>query len=442
MGDLRVITLKEHHEAPLPPGTSIPELITYLDETWMNRLIFGQSESSYYGDGEPSTKQPFFNFSYDHKIKARNYVGFVQWGDLRIEVLPKVFENQGSKDLWPHLSYWLSYCRRINFPFSQLESVIEEVEDLPEALIYTFAKHTRDLLLSIPFSRYEELVETSTVMKGRLDFNRYVNEQFSKGNPHQLVVEHNPLLYNNLLNQIIKSVAYRLQGVCRFEDTFHLLQDILFHLDGVDEVPIVAQDCDRVHLNRLFEDYSQVLDMCRFFLSDGNLSNEMGDLQNFSFMLPMEVIYEDFLAGFIEAHFSDRFKVRYQSTGWLTDQQKFKLKYDILLEDRETGKKIIVDAKYKLRQDKGDGKYGISQNDLYQMLAYAIRTYCQDIVLFYPTKLKIPTGLNRFTISSSLFSDENVRVYFEDIGLLDLNPVDQKIVINRLAKIFNLLTSQ
>ena len=38
--------------------------------------------------------------------------------------------------------------------------------------------------------------------------------------------------------------------------------------------------------------------------------------------------------------------------------------------------------------DEKDPKKGISQNDLYQMLAYSIRFNVEEIILFYPNTLK------------------------------------------------------
>lgn len=429
MGSPTTITLREHSSASLSKDISVPSLISYLDEVWVNRLIYGTESTVIEEIGEYSTRQPFFSFTHDHKIRANNYVGFTQWKATRLEVLPKVFENRSAKDLWPHLIYWLSYCRSVNFPFSELHTDFENAEDFPEALIYTFAIHTRTVLQTIPFSSYEEVVEESQTMKGRLDFNRYLNEQFSKGNPHRLVVEHNPLLYNNLLNQIIKSVSSRLQGVCRFEETFHILQDILLMMENVDDVNVTISDCDRVHLNRLFTEYDHVLDMCRFFLSEGQLSNDTGAFQNFSFLLPMELIFEDYLAGFFEKNFNASYRTSYQARGWLTDQNVFQLRYDILLKNKVTGNNIIVDAKYKLRSSKERGKKGISQNDLYQMIAYALRKNCDKILLLYPEKATSMNQIDSFSISSDMFHGGPIEIYAANIPFVheNLQLADEKL---------------
>ena len=52
-------------------------------------------------------------------------------------------------------------------------------------------------------------------------------------------------------------------------------------------------------------------------------------------------------------------------------------------------KPITDRSKYKIiYSDDKDPKKGLSQNDLYQMLAYAIRFEVDEIILFYPDTIK------------------------------------------------------
>ena len=50
---------------------------------------------------------------------------------------------------------------------------------------------------------------------------------------------------------------------------------------------------------------------------------------------------------------------------------------------------MIADTKYKIvYSDEKDPKKGISQSDLYQMLAYAVRFQVEEIILFFPNTVK------------------------------------------------------
>ncbi|MBK6989184.1 MAG: hypothetical protein IPH33_13750 [Bacteroidetes bacterium] len=45
---------------------------------------------------------------------------------------------------------------------------------------------------------------------------------------------------------------------------------------------------------------------------------------------------------------------------------------------------LIIDTKYKIRSNDDGLKAGVSQSDLYQMVSYAIRRNCKNVLLLYP----------------------------------------------------------
>ena len=111
------------------------------------------------------------------------------------------------------------------------------------------------------------------------------------------------------------------------------------------------------------------------------------ELKLFAFLIPMEYVFEDFIFGFIDKEIAE-VKAKAQTTSVHLDQSEiFCLQPDLLLE--LNSKKIIADTKYKIiYHDENDPKNGVSQNDLYQMLAYAIRFKINEIKLFYPDTIK------------------------------------------------------
>lgn len=127
------------------------------------------------------------------------------------------------------------------------------------------------------------------------------------------------------------------------------------------------------------------------------------DSKHWSLLLPMEYVFEEFIAGFLEKHFSEDWEVKYQkSEMYLTDEQIFQMQHDIfLVSKRDNSIKIIVDTKYKLRGNfKEDKKKGVAQNDLYQMTSYAFRRGCNNILLLYPNQSDIINEPDVFHISN------------------------------------------
>ena len=107
----------------------------------------------------------------------------------------------------------------------------------------------------------------------------------------------------------------------------------------------------------------------------------------------MEYIFEDFIAGFIQEKFSNEWTIVPQESKEhlatnASNEKVFRMRHDIFMTRIDDKKRVIIDTKYKLRNktfDKGDPKKkGIDQVDLYQMISYAFRRKCTDVILFYP----------------------------------------------------------
>jgi 5-methylcytosine-specific restriction enzyme subunit McrC len=398
--------LAEHERsgAPLPAGFDVAGLQAYLRTAWDRRLLWDDEEAT------APKGEPLLSVEYGGYLRAHNYVGLVQWQGLRVEIHPKLFGSAppDGRRWFGHLLWWLSYCRRVRFPFASVLAELTHVEDFPEAIIAHFARFAYRVLSTQPYSRYQEVTEALPYVRGRLSTGAYVHDSLSRGLPHQLVCEHEPFVYDNRLNRIIKYVARQLSYVCRFGETYQALSRVLFLLDEVSDLPATATDCDGIHLNPLFNDYADVLAMCRFFLSENYIDLTDTIQANYCFLVPMEYVFEDFLRGFLEENFGEEYKIEYQKTGWLTDEQLFQLRHDLFLTHRISGQRLIVDAKYKMRGEEGtDKKAGVAQSDMYQLVSYCLRSNCCQGVLLYPgTDGQAIPAVQQFTISSELMRPE------------------------------------
>ena len=85
-------------------------------------------------------------------------------------------------------------------------------------------------------------------------------------------------------------------------------------------------------------------------------------------------------------------------------------------------KKVIADTKYKIvYSDDTDPKKGISQSDLYQMLAYAVRFEIQEIKLFYPNTVatEAATGFTSIEIKDKLAEDKQISITAHQLPVID-----------------------
>ncbi len=165
------------------------------------------------------------------------------------------------------------------------------------------------------------------------------------------------------------------------------MREILFILDEVSDERATAEQCSRISFNPMFGEFETVRDYCQLFLTNCISFDYKNDLKLFAFLLPMEYVFEDFIFGFIDKELEHVTAKAQKSDTYLDEGEVFKLKPDLWL--KTNNKSLIADTKYKIvYSDDKDPKKGISQNDLYQMLAYAVRFEVDEIILFYPNTMK------------------------------------------------------
>ena len=363
----------------------------FLDEIWNSR-----EKNSFYSENgnDKIESQRFLQFIHkSNELKSNKYVGVIHYEGNKINLLPKIFfdsekeyQTNEVNQIQNHILWWLSYCRKIKFPNYQA-SLGSAKSDFFEVLIYLFSKYTRELLNSSIYQQYEEVNRELSFIKGRLNTYEYINENLSKGKWHKLNCTYDAFVFDNEFNRIIKHVTTLLFNVTSSQDNKKNLREILFILDEVSDERATAEQCSRISFNPMFGEFETVRDYCQLFLTNCISFDYKNDLKLFAFLLPMEYVFEDFIFGFIDKELEKVTAKAQRSDTYLDEGKAFNLKPDLWL--KTDHKSLIADTKYKIvYSDEKDPKKGISQNDLYQMLAYAVRFKVDEIILFYPNTIK------------------------------------------------------
>ena len=107
-------------------------------------------------------------------------------------------------------------------------------------LIYLFSKYTKELLNSSIFQKYVEVENELSFVKGRINFNTYINENLARGRNHKVNCTYDSFEMDNEFNQCIKHVAKILLSASKDYQNKRNLNDILFLLDEVSDVAISA----------------------------------------------------------------------------------------------------------------------------------------------------------------------------------------------------------
>jgi 5-methylcytosine-specific restriction enzyme subunit McrC len=388
-----------------------------LNKLWSERKQFGLT--SVYFDDDEGSEQQFFSF-YDTYIKAGKYIGTIKYGNNTIQIIPKTLE-QGLKKYSEselieisnkNLLWWLSRCSQIKFPktFSGWNTRDFSFLDI---LIHLFANLTRDDLIYNKHQSYIEREEPIGTLRGRIDFSKYATN-FYTGNAHVLPCVYDSLEIDNLYNQVIKFTSKLLLQNTDNEDIKKVLQEIIWILDDVEDVFHNAMDCERIVVSPLNDNMKIIVDYCKMFLSGMSIKADDIDHEIFTFLIPAEKLFEDFIFGFIKEEFQYGPGIKaIQSQGDQDGKQRplatekdesgknlnnsFRLKPDIYI-SREPDD-IILDTKYKVIYTREEAleddrkKSGVSISDVYQMLAYTIKLNVKTCHLLYPDTLGVNNKL-------------------------------------------------
>jgi 5-methylcytosine-specific restriction enzyme subunit McrC len=422
-----------------------------LKGIWKQR-IFVETDSELTEAETDNHYQPFLQFD-DNQIRANNFVGFIQNGDEVIEIYPKVFRqhlpnpSENEKMLMlRHIFYWFSYCRKWNFPFNQASLDTIDINEFPELIINLIANQFLETVSKQPLTMYQEVEEALITPRGSINFKRYLSSSISHGNFQNIECDYEPFLFDNKVNRVIKYCSRLLMKQTKFSENLRMLQEVVFILDEVEDLHCTIHDIENILLNSFFEEYNKVLDSCTLVLNQQLYSSNTYDLSQWCLLFPMEYIFEDFVAGFLEHHFSKDWYVKYQkSDEYLatnnSGRKVFNMQHDIFLTSKHSGKRIIVDTKYKLRSPnyKDDPKRDIAQADLYQMTSYAFRRGCTNVFLLFPNLTDSINEPDIFDITSGFNKDDKITVTATEIPFWTEDNFDAKTLENKL---YNTLKTQ
>lgn len=379
----------------------LEELENFLQENWHQRSIF-------YDDGEVTSRQQFIDFDKKDGIKLQNYVGTIIFRGEQLNIFPKVFKEDEDdydtdelqiSDLIENLVYWLGYCDKLNFPFVSMKSELTDSENLMELFITIYVHYLRAALDRQRYHQYEDITDTGSLVKGKINIKDYAINKYPKGILNQMEYTYSSFVFDNSLNRIIKCTCQFLFNITNQISNKKILRNILMKLGDVSNVNCMPYDCDQVHLSTLHSNYRMILSMSKMFLLNKLNTSTIGTAESFCFLFPAEVLFEGFIGGFIKEMLSDEASVTTQSSDQYLAElivngesvgNAFLLREDILVEFDDSI--VVLDTKYKeidrFAKIKQNKKLKISDSDMKQMAIYAAKRGAKKLYLLYPLHRK------------------------------------------------------
>ena len=328
----------------------------------------------------------------DGKLLVNHYTGFIQMNKTRLLIYPKIARRVRDDSLFDK-AFEILVKMLVFTDFIQVKHIAAPQStglykgDILELMIGIFVNELLLLFKKDINRSYSPVTENETFIRGKINFTENIKRNSYRHHLHLL--EYEQFTENILMNRIFKSVILNLLLRTTVKENKIKLRQALLWLEDVDQIKLTSNIWDQVVFTRLNHRYKTVFNMAKIFYNNSSVNLNKGDELTFSFLVPVNGLFEYMVYKLLyDAAFPD-VNVQYQKTnrylGTMNGQSSFLLIPDICLV-RNNDVLMIFDAKYK-EVFSEEGNIRLSQDDIYQMLAYSIRYNCNQIVLVYPKML-------------------------------------------------------
>jgi 5-methylcytosine-specific restriction enzyme subunit McrC len=334
-------------------------------------------------------------------LSAKGVVGVIATEGGTLEILPKIDfpgtdRSELSGSIRRRLIHMLAVVLDLQIDTGQVTRLDWQRETLLEILIRLFSQKLVDAVRQGLPRRYVEQTDDLPALRGRLNATR----QFTilAAEPSRLACRYDALTWDIALNRIMKAAVSRLARITRSSDNQRRLRELAFAYADVADVAISALRWGDVILDRTNRGWLELLSLARLLLSERFQMTSSGSCDGFSLLFEMNTLFEEYIARVLKrALVGTNFSVVSQG-GRLycleVDDRRglFQTRPDLLV---KRGNEVvqIIDTKWKrIVSSIDDRKQGVSQNDVYQMMAYGQLYKCDQLTLLYPHRVAAGPG--------------------------------------------------
>ena len=370
------------------------------------------------------------NKDFAYTITLKNYVGLIQLKDgTQLNVLPKIDfvddknnfgddENAGNEKTKRTFLYMLQSMK--NFPGKSFNvgSLNVARMSLLDIFIRMYLQEVWKLVKQGIRSSYVSEEDNLRYFKGKLLFAQHL--RYNLAHQERFYVIFEDFNINRPENKLIKAMLLKLQRLTSDTVNSQFIKQLLAVFDSVDASTNFVKDFQKVVNNRDTMVYTDLISWTKIFLFNQTFTPFAGSNSATSFLFPMEQVFEDYVAKIVRKIFTP-------NEGWDVSCQEKKLslsteptkmfwiKPDIVLKYHENSQDqtIIMDTKWKRLKADIEKNYGIEQDDIYQMYAYAKRYQSKHIWLLYP-KTKEMYDNKKFKFK--LFDETVIQLFFVDVA--------------------------
>ncbi|MDP5132752.1 MAG: McrC family protein, partial [Paraglaciecola sp.] len=326
-------------------------------------------------------------------VQVTSFVGVIRAPDgYQIEVLPKVAKAIGDGDGKARATL-LEMLRCLGgFRHIQTHDATLLAARMPllEVFISEFLRSVEHVVKCGLRSDYRAQQDNLFALRGKLQMAEHLRKNLCRRD--RFLTEFDEFSADRPENRLLHAALRRALEWTSSQSNQQLAQELCFVFADIPTSVNPPTDFQRVRLDRGMAHYETALAWARLILTDESPLTGAGSHQAPSLLFPMEAVFEAFVAKHLPRQLPRAFTLRTQASSLSLvrhmDKYWFRLKPDLLVQASKQNR-LVLDTKWKLinsHHSNGSDKYGLSQNDFYQLHAYG-QNYLEgrgDVVLIYP----------------------------------------------------------
>jgi 5-methylcytosine-specific restriction enzyme subunit McrC len=354
------------------------------------------------------------NILVDHHrwLTSQQVVGVIAGRDCSLEILPKIDRPGGIEDgearrsktqLRHRLVQMLDVAFNLDIATGRETAIARQDETLLDVVIRAFANRLADeVRRGLPL-RYADVEEDLPKLRGRLDVVRQFTTLAVR--PDRLACRFDELSADTPILQVMKACVLHVGRFTRRVDTQRRLADLRLALADVTDVAASRLPSKTIHIDRTNRRWKSLLDLARLLIGRRwqatHKAESAGVPEGVTLLFPMNDLFEAYVASLLKRALAPMGFTCVEQGGLrycldeLDEQDEprrslFQTKPDLLVR-RDGQTVLIVDTKWKsVSANTSDAKLGVSQSDIYQLMAYARVYECPRLMLLYPFHDDLP----------------------------------------------------
>lgn len=348
------------------------------------------------------TGVPYYSLIHNG-VRFNEYVGVIQVGSTTIEVLPKADRNE-NKSYWQQmLISMLQSVGAFDIHAPSSANLQLKVNSILDLYFELFINELEFLMHKGMVKKYRKTDANQNALKGGLNFPKHINKNIV--HKERFFVNYTTYDKDHKIHQILFKALRVLNQINTNNTIKSRIGSLMLDFPEVSDIKITESLFDRLIFDRKTTSYKGAIEIAKLILLNYHPDLSKGRNDVLALMFDMNLLWEQFVYKSLNRHKDKDEEIHAQHVRNFWKPQsgfKSKMKPDIVLKNKITGKSIVLDTKWKNLNG-----YNPSPEDLRQMFVYMKYFNANKVALIYPgTETKCSAGNYFDHLTNVLGKDE------------------------------------